>query len=149
MNSKKIISLKDEGKFMRNNKKIFWTSIFIITIVDIMSYFFSKVQRPNPQIHIPLFIILLFAVFLFLFSIRKYISKNIKGSIIGLVLGVLAGIISLGTGALLFFFFIPLYALVMNVVGCGGESCWLTWILVSSIVLGISGMVIGAKMQNE
>ena len=134
---------------MRKGNKLLWTSIAIIIIVDIISYFTANTTERNPSINIPLFIVFVFGVLLLLFSLKDFIMKNVKGSIIGFFLGLIIGIASLGLAASPLIFLLPIFALMQNIIGCAGEDCWFLLIISSSIFLALIGLVIGAYIQNK
>ncbi|MBC8500561.1 MAG: hypothetical protein ISS25_03290 [Nanoarchaeota archaeon] len=75
--------------------------------------------------------------------------QNQKGSIIGLIIGFILGAISFGVGMFALFFLFPIYGLIWAIVGCAGEDCWGFMIMLSPVILGLTGMLIGAYLQNK
>jgi len=134
---------------MKKINKLFLLSIAIIVIIDIISYFTAGTTERNLKINIPLFIIFVFGIFLLFFSLKDLIFKNIKGSIIGFLVGLIIGVLSFGAGVYFLIFLLPIFGLIQNLIGCAGEDCWGILIILSSILLSLVGIVVGAYVQNK
>ena len=134
---------------MKIKNKLLWLSVIIILLVDILSYFFAGTTERNLKVQLPLFIILIIGALLLLFSLREFIIKNKFGSIMGLIIGIALSYISLGIAGMILFVFIPFYGLIANIVECAGESCWGPFIYLSSVTLGITGIMLGAYIQHK